>query len=185
MQNHVLNNNLNKFSPEFPEKSIIKDALGVTSPYAADSDIAISEKQISILEDAIRLYERLEDVRKFTCLALDDIETVTEEDIERALELEKAVSIDNERAVLNLIQNEGFLQDLESTDFSEILSSNPFEPEPLNEGEKLDAELLKEYTEEDFSDFDFSSEPLCDTLLSESLISDAFEGFDGTEDFQA
>lgn len=123
MQNHVLNNNLNTKNLHFPSNAIIKDALGITSPYAADSDIAISQKQISILEDAIRRYERLEDVRKFTCLALDDIETVTEEDIKRALELENTVSIDNEQSVLNLIQNEGFLKDLESADFSEILAS--------------------------------------------------------------
>ncbi len=155
MQNHVLRDNLNT-RIEFPEKSIIKDALGHTSPYTFDSDIAISEEQISILEDAIRRYERLEDIRKFSALALDDIETVTEEDIKRAVELENTVSIDNEQAVLNLIQNEGFLKDLESADFSEILSSNGESLCSANEAETLENELVKEYIEEDFSDFDLN-----------------------------
>ena len=72
---------------------------------------------------------------------LDDIETVTEEDIQRAVELENTVSIEDEKAVLNLIQNEGFLRDLESADFSAILD-NP------------DIDIEKD-CDEDFSDFDF------------------------------
>ncbi len=157
MQNHVLNSNLNTQKSNFPSSLIIKDALGVTSPYAAESDIAISEKQISILEDAIRRYERLEDVRKFTTLALDEIETVTEEEIKRALELENAVSIDNEQAVLNLIQNEGFLKDLESADFSEILSSAS---SVLDTAESIDAEAINPYDEDIFdpSDFDITDD---------------------------
>ncbi len=152
MQNHVLNNNVNIKNLHFPSNSIIKDALGVTSPYGADSDIAISQKQISILEDAIRQYERLEDVRKFTCLALDDIETVTEEDIKRAIELENTVSIDNEQAVLNLIQNEGFLKDLESADFSEILASAS---DTLNKPENDEKSLYNADKEDIFDPLDF------------------------------
>ena len=126
MQNHVLNDTLNAFSSKPLQDPLLKDALGVTNPYGFNSDIAISQEQISILEDAIQRYERLEDVRKFSVMALEDIETVTEEDIKRALELENTVSIDNEQAVLNLIQNEGFLNDLESADFAEALAT--FDP---------------------------------------------------------
>lgn len=110
-----------------PESPFMKEVFGVINPYSPrvslDSDVAISQKQIEILEDAIRRYERLEDIRKFSAIALEDIENVTEEDIQRAVELENTVSIEDERAVLNLIQNEGFLKDLESADFSNILSS--------------------------------------------------------------
>ena len=107
MQNHVVNDTLNTFASKQMQDPLLKDVLGVTSPYGLDSDIAIAEEQISILEDAIQRYERLEDIRKFSALALNDIETITEEDIKRAVELENTVSIDNEQAVLNLIQNEG------------------------------------------------------------------------------
>ncbi len=79
----------------------MKQALGVTSPYSAGSDLEISQKQIEILEDAIKRYERLEDIKKFSKIALNDIETVTEDEIKRAIELENTVSIDNELAVLN------------------------------------------------------------------------------------
>ncbi len=137
MQNHVVNDTLNTFASKQMQDPLLKDVLGVTSPYGLDSDIAISEEQISILEDAIQRYERLEDIRKFSALALNDIETITEEDIKRAVELENTVSIDNEQAVLNLIQNEGFLKDLESTDFTDILAS--FDPSDFDISDDLQA----------------------------------------------
>lgn len=114
-------------APSFEEqKAFVKEAFGVSSPFALQAENIISEKQIEILEEAIRRYERLEDIRKFTKLAVSDIETVTEEDINRALEVENMVSIEDEKAVLALIQNEGFLKDLTEKDFTEILAQNPF-----------------------------------------------------------
>lgn len=128
-----------------PENAFMSEIFGVINPYAPkaslESEALITQKQIEILEDAIKRYERLEDIRKFSSLVLDDIETVTEEDIQRAVELENTVSIEDEKAVLNLIQNEGFLRDLESADFSAILD-NP------------DIDIEKD-CDEDFSDFDF------------------------------
>ena len=110
-----------------PENAFMSEIFGVINPYAPkaslESEALITQKQIEILEDAIKRYERLEDIRKFSSLVLDDIETVTEEDIQRAVELENTVSIEDEKAVLNLIQNEGFLRDLESADFSAILDN--------------------------------------------------------------
>ena len=125
MQKHVTETG--KITFKNAESPFMKEVFGVINPYSPKmspgSDIAISQKQIEILEDAIRRYERLEDIKKFSALALEDIENVTEEDIQRAVELENTVSIEDEKAVLNLIQNEGFLKDLESADFTEILSS--------------------------------------------------------------
>lgn len=121
-----------------PIDYLLKDALGVTSPFAQNicnpvPEINITQQQIEILEDAIRRYERLEDVKRFSSLVLEDVEYITEDDIKRALEAEKAVSIEDEKAVLALIQNEGFLKDLDGADFSA---------------------LLEETAEQDFSDFD-------------------------------
>jgi len=131
MQNFGAQFKKDYLTPSKPaESKLLRDALGMTSPISASSfenpDIAISQKQIEILEDAIRRYERLEDIKKFSALVLEDIENVTEDDIKRALELENTVSIQDEKAVLDLIQNEGFLKDLKYADFSKILSpENP------------------------------------------------------------
>lgn len=151
MQRHVAQTNNIDFKKA--QDPFVNEFLGVINPYAPknslESEAVITQKQIEILEDAIKRYERLEDVRRFSSLVLEDIETVTEEDIQRALELESAVSIEDEKAVLNLIQNEGFLKDLESADFTEILTSNKntFENEIKMEN--------NDNSDEDFSDFDF------------------------------
>ena len=150
MQKHVTETG--KITFKNAESPFMKEVFGVINPYSPKmspgSDIAISQKQIEILEDAIRRYERLEDIKKFSALALEDIENVTEEDIQRAVELENTVSIEDEKAVLNLIQNEGFLKDLESADFTEILSS-------IQNFSDLDNDDGKPSLEEDyFDDFD-------------------------------
>ena len=154
MQEHVVqtNNKVFKNLENARSDSLLKEALGVINPYvrnsSLESEAAITQKQIEILEDAIRRFERLEDVRKFSAIALDDIETVTEEEIQRAVELENLVSIEDERAVLNLIQNEGFLRDLESADFTEILAS-------CGENSSENSLNFDDEKNEDFSDFDF------------------------------
>lgn len=149
MQNHILQNT-NKNTLDSSLKPLLDNAIGMTSPFtsrikspASNYNLEISQKQIEILEDAIRRYEKLEDIKKFSHLALEDIENVTEEDIQRALEIENMVSIEDEKAVLNLIQNEGFLKDLESADFSKLLSKTP-----LTEDDTT-------FIDDDFSDFDF------------------------------
>jgi len=147
MQNHVLNDNLNNLTKK-PLDSLMRQALGATNPYITSPELEISQKQIEILEDAIKRYERLEDIKRFSNLVLDDIETVTEDEIKRALELENTVSIDNEQAVLNLIQNEGFLKDLESADFSNILSS--FNPSDFDPCCKSDTEDFCDFDSDDF-----------------------------------
>ncbi len=146
MQNSIKNIQNKKL-----QNPLLKDALGVTSPILYNSSLEISQKQIEILEDAIQRYERLEDIKKFSKLVFEDIDAenadfITEEDIKRALEVEKMVSIEDEKAVLALIQNEGFLNDLESADFSAFLNKNCTNDE---ENENYYDDL-----ENDFSDFD-------------------------------
>ena len=150
MQKHVTETG--KITFKNAESPFMKEVFGVINPYSPKmspgSDIAISQKQIEILEDAIRRYERLEDIKKFSALALEDIENVTEEDIQRAVELENTVSIEDEKAVLNLIQNEGFLIVFVSADFTEILSS-------IQNFSDFDNDDGKPSLEEDyFDDFD-------------------------------
>lgn len=127
MQNNV-QHILGIKSSKAPADSLLRDALGITSPFAlsspnVNSELNISQKQIEILEDAIKRYERLEDIKRFSSLVLEDVENITEDDIKRALEAEKAVSIEDDKAVLALLQNEGFLKDIDTADFSEILEN--------------------------------------------------------------
>ena len=85
MQKHVTETG--KITFKNAESPFMKEVFGVINPYSPKmspgSDIAISQKQIEILEDAIRRYERLEDIKKFSALALEDIENVTDEMIDR------------------------------------------------------------------------------------------------------
>ncbi len=148
MQNHIFQKEY-KTAPDSSLKPLLDSAIGMTSPFvsktapASKYNLEISQKQIEILEEAIKHYERLEDIKKFSQMALEDIENVTEEDIKRALEIENMVSIEDEKAVLNLIQNEGFLRDLESADFSELLANTPNISDSSNP-----------FFDEDFSDFE-------------------------------
>lgn len=75
-------------------------------------DNEIIKKQIEVLEEAIKEYERLEDIKKFTKLALEEIDNVTEDDILRAVELEEKISIVDDLAVKKLLQSEGLINDI-------------------------------------------------------------------------
>lgn len=76
------------------------------------NDDEIIQKQIQVLEEAIKEYNRLEDIKKFTKLALVDIDNVTEEDIQRAVELEEKISIDDDIQVKKLLQSQGLIDDI-------------------------------------------------------------------------
>lgn len=76
------------------------------------NDDEIIQKQIEVLEEAIKEYNRLEDIKKFTKLALVDIDNVTEEDIQRAVELEEKISIDDDIQVKKLLQSQGLIDDI-------------------------------------------------------------------------
>ena len=99
-------------------KKLAQSSLGafctndlMTNPNKDIDDVIISA-QIKILEDAIKRYEKLEEIKKYTKMVLEDIETVTEDDIQRALELEKKITIEDDDAVQKLLESEGLLNDL-------------------------------------------------------------------------
>lgn len=81
------------------------------------ADDEIIKKQIEILEDAIERYNKLEEIKKYTKMALEDIDVVTEEDILNALEIEKKISIEDDLAVQKLLESEGLLRDVLGSDF--------------------------------------------------------------------
>ncbi len=87
------------------------DNVFATNPKDDLNSILIN-KQLEILNDAIERYNRLEEIKKYTALALDDIENVTEEDIERAAELEEKISIEDDLAVQKLLESEGLIKDI-------------------------------------------------------------------------
>ena len=80
-------------------------------------DDVIIQKQLEVLEHAIKQYNKLEEIKKYSKMVLEDIDYVTEEDILNALELEKKISIEDEIAVQKLLQSEGLLKDIYGDDF--------------------------------------------------------------------
>ena len=83
----------------------------MSNPNGEINDTVIN-KQIEMLEDAVKRYERLEDIKKFTSMALYEIENATEEDIKNALEIEEKISIEDDIAVKKLLESEGLLADI-------------------------------------------------------------------------
>lgn len=86
---------------------------GVSGKYNTDDrDLFVDESNIS--DAAIKLYERENDVKKFTELALSDAEDNSAD----ALVLQKAfdgeISIDDDDAVFSLLSNEDFLNEIAS-----------------------------------------------------------------------
>lgn len=86
-----------------------------------ETNQSITNEQIKILENAIKEYNRLEDVKKFTKMALYEIDRVTEEDILNAVELEKKISIEDDIAVKKLLESEGLLADIYGDDYKDYI----------------------------------------------------------------
>lgn len=82
-----------------------------TAPNSKMNDVII-KKQLEILQDAIERYNKLEEVKKYTKMVLEDIDVVTEEDIKNALEIEEKISIEDDLAVKKLLESEGLLKDI-------------------------------------------------------------------------
>lgn len=80
----------------------------VTNPSGEINDIII-KKQLEILQEAIDRYDRLEDIKKFTKLTLQEMDNVDEDDIKRALELEEKISIDDDAQIQKLLESEDFI----------------------------------------------------------------------------
>lgn len=93
----------------------------MTFPDKKEINRSITNEQIKILENAIREYNKLEDVKKFTKMALYEIDRVTEEDILNAVELEKKISIEDDIAVKKLLESEGLLADIYGDDYKDYI----------------------------------------------------------------
>lgn len=83
----------------------------MTKPTDEINDVIIN-KQLEILEDAIKRYNRLEEVKKYTKMVLEDIDVVTEEDIKNALEIEAKLTIEDDLDVKKLLESEGLYEDI-------------------------------------------------------------------------
>ncbi len=77
-----------------------------------EKSTSITNEQIKVLENAIKEYNRLEDIKKFTKMALVDIDKVTEEDIIKAVELENKIEEQDNIAVKNLLKSKELLKDI-------------------------------------------------------------------------
>ena len=82
---------------------------------------SVTYEQIKVLEDAIKEYNRLEDVKKFTKMALYEIDRVTEEDILAAIEIEEKIKQDKEFAAKKLLESKEFLADIYGDDYEDFI----------------------------------------------------------------
>ena len=86
-----------------------------------ETNHSVTYEQIKVLEDAIKEYNRLEDVKKFTKMALYEIDKVTEEDILAAIEIEEKINQDKEFAAKKLLETKEFLADIYSDDYEDFI----------------------------------------------------------------
>ncbi len=77
---------------------------------AIDKGLLIDETSIS--QDAIRLWEREIDVQKFTKFVLSDPDDKSAEELIQKQGLEGVLSVDDNEAIFNLLNNDKFLEDL-------------------------------------------------------------------------
>lgn len=79
---------------------------------------SITSEQIEVLEDAIRQYERLEEIKKYTSIVLREIEMKNKQELElEARELEARLRRDREIDIERLLNSEDFLNDLYADGF--------------------------------------------------------------------
>lgn len=84
----------------------------MSNPYAKeDKGLFIDESRIS--DEAIKLYERENDVRRFAQLTLSDRDDTSSNSIVLQKAFGGELSVDNDEAVFSLLDNEKFLNDIE------------------------------------------------------------------------
>ena len=104
----------NEHSEALSNSSISKiSSLGVSNAYnTSDNDLFVDESNIS--DAAIRLYEREQDVKRFTELVLSDADDNSADVLVINKALNGEISIDDDEAVFSLLSNEDFLNELAS-----------------------------------------------------------------------
>lgn len=104
----------NEHSEALSNSSISKiSSLGVSNAYNTnDNDLFVDESNIS--DAAIRLYEREQDVKRFTELVLSDADDNSADALVINKALNGEISIDDDEAVFSLLSNEDFLNELAS-----------------------------------------------------------------------
>ena len=88
-------------------------SLGVSNPYNTnDNSLFVDESNIS--DAAIKLYEREQDVKKFTKLALSDEDDRSADALVVSKAMNGEISIDDNDALFDLLSNEDFLNEIAS-----------------------------------------------------------------------
>ncbi len=104
----------NEHSEALSNNGISKiSSLGASGVYnTSDNDLFVDESNIS--DAAIRLYEREQDVKRFTELVLSDADDNSADALVINKALNGEISIDDDEAVFSLLSNEDFLNELAS-----------------------------------------------------------------------
>lgn len=79
---------------------------------------SITNEQIAVLEDAIKQYKRLEEIKKYTSMVLKEIEMIDEKQLQReTAEIEQKLKKEADIDIEKLLESENFLEELYADGF--------------------------------------------------------------------
>lgn len=104
----------NEHSEAISQNSISKiSSLGTSGVYnTEDNGLFVDESAIS--DTAIKLYEKEQDIKKFTKLALSDEDDRSADALVISKALNGEISIDDDEAIFSLLSNDDFLNEIAS-----------------------------------------------------------------------
>ena len=104
----------NEHNEAIPQNSISKiSSLGTSGVYNTDDNgLFVDESTIS--DTALKLYEREQDIKRFTDLALSDEDDKSADSLVISKVMNGEISIDDDEAIFSLLSNDDFLNEIAS-----------------------------------------------------------------------
>ena len=104
----------NEHNEAISQNSISKiSSLGTSGVYNTDDNgLFVDESTIS--DTALKLYEREQDIKRFTDLALSDEDDKSADSLVISKVMNGEISIDDDEAIFSLLSNDNFLNEIAS-----------------------------------------------------------------------
>lgn len=104
----------NEHNEAISQNSISKiSSLGSQGIYNSD-DVGLFVDESNISDTALKLYEREQDIKKFTDLALSDEDDKSADALVISKVMSGEISIDDDEAIYSLLSNDDFLNEIAS-----------------------------------------------------------------------
>ena len=104
----------NEHNEAISQNSISKiSSLGSHGIYNSD-DVGLFVDESNISDTALKLYEREQDIKKFTDLALSDEDDKSADALVISKVMSGEISIDDDEAIFSLLSNDDFLNEIAS-----------------------------------------------------------------------